>query len=44
MEKVKIILKKIFEEGKNNSPCVLFFDEIDSLIQKKSNNLEQDNE
>ena len=27
-------IKKIFEEGKNNSPCVLFFDEIDSLIQK----------
>ena len=36
-------IKKIFEEGKNNSPCVLFFDEIDSLIQRKSNNLEQDN-
>ena len=37
-------IKKIFEVGKNNCPCVLFFDEIDSLIQKKSTNLEQDND
>ncbi len=36
-------IKKIFNEGKNNSPCVLFFDEIDSLCQNKSKSHEQDN-
>ena len=36
-------IKKIFDEGKNNSPCVLFFDEIDSLCQNKSKSPEQDN-
>ena len=36
-------IKKIFDEGKNNSPCVLFFDEIDSLCQNKSKSHEQDN-
>ena len=31
-------IKKIFDYAKNNSPIVIFFDEIDSLFSRKNNN------
>ena len=36
-------IKLVFQEAKLNSPCVLFFDEIDSLCPIKSQNSEQSN-
>ena len=36
-------IKTVFQEAKLNSPCVLFFDEIDSLCPIKSQNCEQSN-
>lgn len=36
-------IKNIFDKAKNNSPCVIFFDEIDSLCPKKSKNSDQSN-
>jgi ATP-dependent Zn protease len=34
------LLKKVFEKAKILSPCIIFFDEIDSLGSKRSNILE----
>lgn len=36
-------IKNIFEKAKRNLPCVIFFDEIDSLCPRKSKNSDQSN-
>lgn len=30
-------VRGIFEKARNNSPCIIFFDELDSLVPKRGN-------
>ena len=36
-------IREVFEKGRSNKPCVLFFDEIDALAPARSKNSDQNN-